>query len=320
MKTFLIRLSLFFFLAIFVWIIGICVLGVAFRGILRKNLQYSSPRGYSLTRLQQADTIKKTNVLILGSSHAYRGFDPRIFKNKGIDIFNLGTSSQTPLQTDYLVDKYINKIDVKYVIYEVYYNNFQKDGLESSLDLIFSTAKPDMSMLQMLIKVDKIKAYNSFVYAYLRKSVLGKKEKLKVSKNAEAKADSYIPGGYVASTLDIEEGSPTGEAKKLTIHFLDMHKEAFETTIKKLQAKNIKVILVQAPVSRRDYLSITNPDYMNSYFSKFKGVSYYNFNNILPLPDTDFLDGSHLNQHGVDAFNNALIDKLKADGVLPAKF
>ena len=45
-----------------------------------------------------ADTTINIDVLVLGSSHAYRGFDPRIFKKAGIKLFNFGSSGQTLLQ------------------------------------------------------------------------------------------------------------------------------------------------------------------------------------------------------------------------------
>lgn len=53
------------------------------------NLSFSSLMFNDLRKLNNCD------ILFLGSSHCYRGFDPRVFKNIGYNIFNLGTSSQT---------------------------------------------------------------------------------------------------------------------------------------------------------------------------------------------------------------------------------
>jgi hypothetical protein len=320
MKTFLIRLSLFFFLAIIIWVVGVWIWGSALPAKYRKNLLYTPVNGFSQSRLEDADTVKNIDVLILGSSHAYRGFDTRIFKQYGIRAFNLGTSSQTPVQTDYLIDEYIDKIKPKYVIYDVYYNMFRKDGLESSVDLIYCTRKPSIAMLEMLTKVDKIKAYNAFIYALLRKSILNKREKVGTIKTAQAQSDAYIPGGYVESSIlknaDKQEGFVEANG---TVVFSDENKQAFERTLAKLKKRNIPVVIMQVPTFRRRYLSVKNHDYINRYFRSFKQVPYYNFNEIMPLPDDDFLDGSHLNQKGVNAFNPVMINKLVADGVLPNK-
>ena len=54
-------------------------------------------------RVREADTTANVNILVLGASHAYRGIDPRVFTEKGYRLFNLGSSSQTPLQTQILL-------------------------------------------------------------------------------------------------------------------------------------------------------------------------------------------------------------------------
>ena len=53
--------------------------------------------GHVFSRFQEAASSQNIDVLILGSSHAYRGFDTRIFAEQGIRAFNLGTSAQTPI-------------------------------------------------------------------------------------------------------------------------------------------------------------------------------------------------------------------------------
>jgi len=41
-------------------------------------------------------------------------------------------------------------------------------------------------------------------------------------------------------------------------------------------------------------------------------AEYYNYNEILQLDDSlHFCDAHHLNQSGVDIFNNSLIEKIK---------
>ena len=76
--------------------------------------------GHSLTRMREVKELSDIDVLIIGSSHAYRGIDPRIFKEKGLNTFNLGSSLQTPINTKILLKKYLDKLKPKLVIYVVY--------------------------------------------------------------------------------------------------------------------------------------------------------------------------------------------------------
>ena len=95
--------------------------------------------GHLFTRVKEAKETKNPDILFLGSSHAYRGLDPRIFAEEGITSFNLGSSSQTPINTQVLLHQYLDQIQPKMVIYEVYAGTLTSDGVESSLDLLISS-------------------------------------------------------------------------------------------------------------------------------------------------------------------------------------
>src|SRR5690606_36447324 len=139
MKKFLIRVLKFSLLLPLIWIFGVCVYGGIFPRQLQKNLATTSAGGYTKTRLNEAEHMGNVDVLVLGSSHAYRGFDPRIFQKNNVKIFNLGTSAQSPIQTEYVVKRYIEKLNPKVVLFEVSYLSFSSDGLESTLDFYNST-------------------------------------------------------------------------------------------------------------------------------------------------------------------------------------
>ena len=66
---------------------------------LNNNLIYKQRGGHLHSRLLEINKHQNVDVLFLGSSHAYRGFDTRIFKESGIASFNLGSSSQAPVQS-----------------------------------------------------------------------------------------------------------------------------------------------------------------------------------------------------------------------------
>ncbi|NHW60088.1 hypothetical protein HA378_33495, partial [Escherichia coli] len=80
------------------------------------------------------------------SSHAYRGFDTRVFSKNGISSFNLGSSSQSPINTQVLLKQYLDRIKPKMIVYEVYAGTLSADGVESSLDML-SNNKIDVNAI-----------------------------------------------------------------------------------------------------------------------------------------------------------------------------
>ena len=113
-----------------------------------------------------ADTTINIDVLVLGSSHAYRGFDPRIFKKAGIKLFNFGSSGQTPLQSEFLLKRYTEQFNPKLVIIEVYPIALETTGLGPFIDLI-SNFKVTNSMYSNAIKINHIEAWNSLILAQM---------------------------------------------------------------------------------------------------------------------------------------------------------
>ena len=125
---------------------------------LKKNLQYKKDSFQNLNyTIQSLDTINQCSILFIGSSHCYRGFDTRIFDSAGLRSLNLGSTSQTPIQTQMLLDKYLERINPALVIYEVNPIAFSNEGVESSLDFINNT---DISVATaiMAFKVKDIRA------------------------------------------------------------------------------------------------------------------------------------------------------------------
>lgn len=92
------RLVLFSCFSLLFYIVLLCVWGDLMPGQLKKNLNYY-PGGYGNlnTRLKEAKTKGKVDILFLGSSHAYRGFDVRLFEQAGYSCFNLGSSFSVTL-------------------------------------------------------------------------------------------------------------------------------------------------------------------------------------------------------------------------------
>ena len=138
MKIFLKKALLFLIFAIVFYCGLMIVWGELIRNqAYKKNLRYYIGYFNALKfRIGEIPGHKNTDILFLGSSHAYRSFDPRIFSHYGYSTLNLGSSAQTPVQTNMLLEKYLDVIKPGLIVYEVYPFTFSLDGLESCLDIL----------------------------------------------------------------------------------------------------------------------------------------------------------------------------------------
>jgi hypothetical protein len=272
--------------------------------LFKTNISYKiGAYGHLYSRIKEAkSSVKGVDLLFVGSSHAYRGFDTRNFGN--IKSFNLGSSAQTPINTKVLLQRYLDKIKPKVVIYEVYPGTFVGDGVESSLDII-SNDKNDIYSFDMALELNNIKTYNTFIYGVFY-DCFGLNTSFK--ENKIINEDTYISGGYVERKLKFYESGKTISMNKWS--FNEKQLLAFKEIIDIINKKRMKMILVFAPVTNKLYSSYLNNNYVDSLMQSYQ-LDYYNFNNLITLNDSiDFYDAHHLNQNGVNKFNIKLTEIL----------
>ena len=257
------------------------------------------------TRMEEVKQTDGVDILFLGSSHAYRGFDPRIFEAQGYRVFNLGSSSQSPFQTRILLNRYLDRLHPKHVVYEVYPGAMELDGVESAVDVI-SNDTLDAYAWEMLRDVPHIKVANTLLYVWLLDLWGGRQEFQEASYKPEGK-DTYISGGYVQKG-DVPYPFPHLPKRDWDIHAEQLH--TFEVILSDLEARGIPVTLVYAPITSMAYRSYSNQNVYDSIYQQLG--NYHNFNGKLPLVDSlHFYDAHHLNQKGVEIFNRALLDSLE---------
>lgn len=305
MKRFLRDISVFLSLAAITYVILIFIWGLLAPKLFKKNLGYvKGGAGHLFSRLEEVKSTKNVDLLFLGSSHTYRGFDNRIFSDAGYSSFNLGSSAQSHLQTQVLLKRYLQQLNPKLVIYEVYPHTFESDGLESSLDLL-SNDVVDKNTLQMIVKKPHLKSINTGIYSFLRQSFNldeGFKEPIKKHK------DTYISGGFV--DRELSRHLKPGKFEKREWKMTPFQKKTFEENLKILESLQIDYILIQAPYTKQYYDSFTNQEEVKEYFQKY--WNYADFNYGLKLNDRDhFYDDDHLNSEGVSIFNEEVIKQIK---------
>ena len=283
---------------VFVW-------GSLSPSLLKPNINYNlGSYGYLNSRLKEVKQVSAVDIVFLGSSHTSRGFDNRIFAQAGYSSFNLGSAAQTPLQTQLLVERYLERLNPKLVIYEVYPASFMLDGIESGLDVV-SNDKNDWLTLKMASKINQLKVYNTLLYSVLR-DLTGMDddyvEPIKFKKN------TYISGGYIERMVYFNE--PKTYTDSIDFYFPAQQIESFEFVINAVKASGAKLKLVYAPITKALYQSYTNNNYFDQTMRKYG--DYKNYNKVLELNDTvHFYDDNHLNQLGVKIFNDQIIEDLK---------
>lgn len=269
--------------------------------------------GHMHTRVRDAANTNKVDVLFLGSSHAYRGFDTRIWKARGFSSFNYGSSAQTPLQSELLLKSSMTTLDPGIVIMEVNPIIFANDGVESALDLI-ANRPIDRATLGMVYREQHIKTTNALLYGSLRQAI-GYDNQLMEDPNEDDA--EYIKGGFVQRTTGKFE--PEGEQQQVNSENEQIQLEAFQRLVSLVREEGKELILIEAPVTHWTYAQVQEPQ--RTFEQMMIGQEkFLNMNGKVALNDTlHFTDGHHLNQAGVELFNAALIDTLERRNWLPSK-
>lgn len=304
MKQFIKTTALFIPFSIVVYIVLIIVMSEIPIQLIKPNINYQKGSyGHLYSRINEIQNYKDVDVLFLGSSHAYRGFDTREYENVGIKAFNLGSSSQTPIQTEVLLERYLDILNPKIVIFETSPLNFTSDGVESSINII-ANDKNDALTITNLIVWDNIKTVNTAIAGFFKDFTEQDEDFIEDKIKGE---DVYISGGYVEKT--IKHFSPQ-EFNKTSNLIKANQLESFSRIVNTMNKKHINLFLVQAPITKLLNSSFINTEEFDSTMQFYS--NYYNFNELIELDDSiHFYDSHHMNQNGVSIFNKKIIEILK---------
>lgn len=299
-KKFVKRFSYFLVFSLLFYIVSICLVGFIFPNGLIKNLNFQlGGTGHLYTRLNEVKKVKKIDVLFIGSSLTYRGYDTRIFSKNNINSFNLGSSSQTPIQSEILIDKYLDAVNPKVIVLETNPEIFSSDGIESTLDLI-ANCPIDTKLVLFALKQNHIKVYNALILSLCR-NLLGSNNNY--FENIRKGTDTYISGGFVQKdSINFESTITTKNSWTMN----SFQEKSFENMIQKIKEKGIGLLFVQPPTLQ----SYSHSELFDQLMQKH-GL-YYNFNKIMPeIKDSIyFYDNFHLNQKGVEKYNRYFIEHI----------
>ncbi len=302
MKLFIKKAALFIFFNIIMYSCLLVIFGKFIPDRYQRNLiTENKQRGdFLYNRINDIKNYRNVDILFIGSSHAYRGFDVRIFAQYGYNCFNLGSTGQTPVQSEMLLKSYLKALNPKIVVLEVFPLSFQSDGIEADVDFLLSLPTSRFYTFRMLNNYSSIKVINTALYQLFFNPIANKNKMISHNKN-----NQYIKGGYVETNrkfnntmINLYVNNRWSPKEK--------QKTALENIIQFLKRHKVQLIMVQSPVRKQFYHYVKNRSEIDNYF-KTQGT-YYNFNEIIKLKDTvDFIDSHHLSQSGVEIFNRAFI-------------
>lgn len=248
---------------------------------------------------------KKYDVIIIGSSRAYRGYDPRIFKKAGYNAWNLGTSAQTIDNTYFVAKHYISSVNCSLLIIDIYSGAFENISIESSSDLIHNLSS-DKAALEIACNTNDIRALNMLAVRFMTRN-----------KGPMYSDNDYVGFGFTERNDKLPEkmriallNKPDENMYRKKVFY---RVEYLDLLMQFCQEKNIKTVLVYAPVS--DFYSMEeHRDFLKEIswiISKYQ-VPFFDYSKSLKISTLEyFYDKSHMNYKGVKIFNDTLIKDLQ---------
>ncbi len=250
----------------------------------------------------RADSVY--DVVFIGSSHAYRGYDPALFAQRGWRAFNLGTSGQAPLNTYYIVRNHLNARNTRLLLVDVYEAAMEFDAMESTSDLVRNLVD-DRAAVSMALALKDPRGVNMLALRFLTQD------------RGPFFADStYRPGGYSVRTDSVRGRLHYVRGRPLKLNADQVG--YLERTLEHCADAGIPVVLVNHPYPwQSDRSKHVAFNAMLGDLARRYNVSYLDFAFKHTLDDEDhFYDHNHLNQSGVERFNAVLIPELEARGLL----
>lgn len=266
---------------------------------------------FTARKLEEIMHIKSLDVLIMGSSLAYRNYDPQILETNGFSSFTLGTSSQKPNMTNVVAMRYLQTVQSKLIILDVNpYLMMMPDSFET-VDVIMNSHKNKYDW-DLFTSEPSLLSFNSLIIKYFGLAEKDRQEKLK---DSVVDRSTYLGNGFVTSNLMYDDSKKTPDITIKNFTALQNQADAMDEIISYFKTKNIPYVLVLSPVNEhffRKKSKISSQEFRElsrDFFEKYG--NYYDANEFETYQKSDFMDFSHLNQKGSEKFTNSLIPILQ---------
>ncbi len=261
---------------------------------------------YTLQRFREITAYDDLDILFVGSSHCYRSFDPRLFAQAGLKTFNIGSTGQTPLNSYYLLRKYLSEVNPGLVVFEVFPHILQNDGFKSFVDVARNTPLSG-EVVAMGLRTGNPHALNVCAAVYLRRLL----KPLEQERQHPEKDEHYVEGGYVERNQTGNDGDRYRGSLSVNPQQMRYLKKAIEL----VTSRNSRILLVTQPLPLSTRNGTANYAAVNEQVRQLAGkcgVPYIDFNDRLVLDDRlHFFDWHHLNAEGVRLFNRQVLELVE---------
>lgn len=273
---------------------------------ITRNFTLPGGYGYTLTRFREIEELRGVDILFLGSSRCYYSFAPSVFERLGLKTFNLGSPSQTPLNTRYLLDQYYDRLNPKLVVFEINLHILEKDGVESFYDLMINTPV-SWDNIRMSVATRQPPA----ITAMAVRALTSLTTPFETFRMQDRRMDAYLGEGAVYAKNFNQE---TFSELPAEVHIPDRQMSYLADIMDFVKSRGAQMILVVAPIPREWQTVITNYAEVTSDIRSLAadhGVRLYDFNTTIALDTrTDFKDFHHLNANGAKIFSYDILDSL----------
>lgn len=272
------------------------------------NDYYHWKGGSTYEKFRKFSSHKKRHAVIIGSSRAYRGYDPRIFGEAGYDVWNLGTGAQTINNTYFVAKNYITPGNCDLLIIDIYSGAFKNISIESSSDLIQNISS-DKAALEIAWDTRDIRALNMLAVRYLT-----------ANENSMFADKDYVGFGFSERHDKLPEKMRTALSGNLETNVKDAEYEVkyLDMLLQFCKENGIKAVLTYAPVS--DFYSEEEHRRFLAEISEViskHSVPLLDYSKSLKISTLEhFYDEAHMNYDGVRIFNQALINDLEEKQLL----
>ena len=263
--------------------------------------------GGTYVKSRAFDVNDQYDIVAIGSSHAYRGYDPRIFNQYGFKMFNLGTSDQNMMCSYYIIKNYIKKENCQLLILDLYDRVFTQFNIESNSDVIQNISS-DKTALELALAANDPRTINMFTLRMFNKF------SAPLNKDTAGFINGFMPTKKQLK-IPVQRREYNYKTNPQSLKYLDM-------TLNYLQKEGVKVVITEhalpsvspAP-DHNKFVSDVTP-ILNKY--DIKWFDYTNDSSLTGLQY--FADESHLNVRGVYKYNHRLIADLSKANILPVPF
>lgn len=264
--------------------------------IYRTNDYYQWPGGDTFYKLKRVN--EQFEVLILGSSKAYRGLNCEILSEKIGPTLNLGTTAQDICGSFDLLKLYYSQIKPKLVLIELSAVSFESDGYECKSNLLANGI--DFSYILSSKSYQDIRFDNTFFASIFR-----------VNNTSLYEKEGYQDCGSVMSNQRLVAG--LGNVNRSEFIVQKEQVNCFTSLLKWLQQNEISVCFVSLPfpqeINRLEHIEFK--EFINKT-STFKAFEYIDLNTLAELrTEEHFYDHIHLNASGAYITTNELINRIK---------